>query len=439
MALGLAAQWSCFSGSGFGSNATSPYLMVLPQVVQLRAPTLGGTTSFRLEAIATDASGQSTSPGTLTWTSNPVGATFVSMGAETIVTLPLSIAPGDVVRLNATNGTDDGYALVLVTSPPTPANDEVRAEIVVGDGPTVLLHSGAVGSGCSSDLLRAFVGSAPLGNWTSDGACDRYEGDVFSVSRRPILVQPMPWTTEQDVVDASAAEGVIQIPLRVIMGVPVADRAAAKSDLDFQLSLAEGAFHDMRVGISLPPSLGTTVFSPAPVGPTDPDGLTLRKCEEVAGLNSTLLPDPLKLNVYVIKALDNWPFRGYFCMPNVVLLWRGNALSTTLVHELGHAMGLMAPWWGHVDKVFGFSTDNVMFESAGTGSGYAERTRLTLGQAYRMHVDGRSWLKRPPDLSDGPNICPCDPYLATKCPPLRTDVRPMPSAAPPPLPVGTCP
>ena len=429
LALGLAVQWSCSSGSGYGFNASSPYLMVLPQVVQLRAPS-SGTISFRLEAIATDASGQSTSTGTLTWTSNPVGATFVSTGAETIVTLPLSIAPGDVIRLNATNGTDDGYALVLVTSPPAQVNDEVRAEIVVDDDPTLLLHSGAVGSGCSSDLLRAFVGSAPLGNWTSDGACDRYEGDVFSVSRRPLLVQPMPWTTGQDVVDASAAEKAYQLPLKVIFSVPTADRAAAVSELNGSLLLAEGVFHDMRIGISFPPMLTTKIFA---------DNFELRTCEQVALLEQTLLPDPAALNVYVLKSLADWPYRGLFCPPNVLLVWRGLAVGTTLVHEFGHALGLTAPWWGHVDNVFGFSTDNVMSATAGSGSGYAERTRLTLGQAYRMHVDGRSWLKRSPDLSDGPNICPCDPYLATKCPPLRTDVRPMPSATPPPLPEAACP
>ena len=140
--------------------------------------------------------------------------------------------------------------------------------------------------------------------------------------------------------------------------------------------------------------------------------------------------------MYFVDHLEN-DLRGVFCAPNVILLSFRAAVSTSFVHEVSHLLGLVAQDFGHTDTLFGFQRDNVMSGTTGTGAGADMRFRLTLGQVYRMHVDGRSWLRRAADGAPGPFVCPCDPYSEARCPVLSRDVAPVSGTPTAPY-SGTC-
>jgi hypothetical protein len=56
------------------------------------------------------------------------------------------------------------------------------------------------------------------------------------------------------------------------------------------------------------------------------------------------------------------------------------------VHEIGHALGLTRPHWGHADKIKGLYPENVMNDGAAIAG------HLSLGQIAHMHADDISWL-----------------------------------------------
>jgi hypothetical protein len=135
------------------------------------------------------------------------------------------------------------------------------------------------------------------------------------------------------------------------------------------------------------------------------------------------------INVYLVSQEVSTDSKGKWCwgptlrrLTNVIRYQR-DAVVTTLAHELGHMFSLHVPWGnppgehvGHVDRFAGFAHDNVMFAMADLNS-TAARTRLSVGQVYRMHFDRRSWLA-PPTPAD----CGCDPYTSG-CGYLSRDTR----------------
>jgi hypothetical protein len=106
-----------------------------------------------------------------------------------------------------------------------------------------------------------------------------------------------------------------------------------------------------------------------------------------------------------------------------------------LIHELGHAFGLIEPGDGHVGWLSGIpgtGSSNIMYKSS-AGSGDS----ITLGQAFRMSLETFSWLNTPRPsgktvrgqwasglaIPAPPVSCPCATYDAPgQCPELGLTV-----------------
>ncbi len=416
----------CNQGLAFLNLRQPPYLLILPEVVQVRATAPGTPLSFRLTVVSEDATGAPLDPGVLTWSASTTAPTIVGTKSDAIVTMPGGLSPGQVIKLTVTNGTLTGTAFVAVVASAVAPTDQVSATYVAGDLPAVAMLSGEYASDCDYDRITSFVSSAPLREINGSSGCLRAEANVFTESTRPLLRHPMSWSTNQDMVTAVDAGPPIRIPLQVVLGVDLIHQDSAKKFVDAGLLATESDLRNARAGIVFPPTMQTTIRQLLPS--------TFDQCSQIPNLPTNVAPDPQKLNIYYIERIDGIN-RGYFCEPNVILISRNWAVSTTIPHEFGHALGLIAPDTGHINRVHGFASDNVMFVNPGSAAGLDGRERLTLGQVYRMHVDGRSWIKRNADLSQGPNICPCDPYATATCPALSTDVRPVLSPKPTPPPV----
>jgi hypothetical protein len=161
--------------------------------------------------------------------------------------------------------------------------------------------------------------------------------------------------------------------------------------------------------------------------------ILLADCGEGDALTSQYdLPDVL--NVYYVNGMYGLKGRtcaGVNARPWDVLYVGYDLHSTSsLVHELGHTLGLMLPGQGHSDMLARLDISNVMngWDDDGEPGG---RRRLSVGQVFRMNADAGSWINRAVDGGGNlvreiaaPRIpCQCgstDPL--GPCPTLATDV-----------------
>jgi hypothetical protein len=109
-----------------------------------------------------------------------------------------------------------------------------------------------------------------------------------------------------------------------------------------------------------------------------------------------------------------------------VIFLDDDATFVTLLHEIGHALSLSRPHWGHTNLIKGLFPDNVMARGA-TIAGH-----LSLGQIVRMHAESASWLNATTGVgsvrsrqmpSAFTTACSCPGDSATlDCPQVDTDV-----------------
>lgn len=163
-------------------------------------------------------------------------------------------------------------------------------------------------------------------------------------------------------------------------------------------------------------------------------------CGNVAKIKAFGLPiyDPDRLNVYYVEDISG-DAGGYTCTvqgaPNIIFIDDDQSSDFTLAHEIGHALGLDRPAWGHTDTFKGFYQDvgghrlNVMDHLADTP------TYFSLGQVARMSLSDASWLnavtpagsvraRQAAALGAMPVMacgCPED-NAATDCPAMNTDI-----------------
>jgi hypothetical protein len=203
---------------------------------------------------------------------------------------------------------------------------------------------------------------------------------------------------------------------------PTHDDCRRLADL---LGTANGVFQTNRVGVTLTwdrfigALLDGAITCPEIQNFIDPDGTGPQDDRWTSGA----------VNLYLVAQEVSTDSKGKWCWgPTLrrqtnVIRYQRDAVASTLSHELGHMFALHVPWGsppeehvGHVDRFAGFAHDNVMFAFADLNS-TASRTRLSLGQVYRMHFDRRSWL-----AAGTPVDCACDPY-ASSCGHLSRDTR----------------
>jgi hypothetical protein len=314
-------------------------------------------------------------------------------------------------------------------------SDRLIVRVVAGTGGDHALASSHVipsvaaifdnGAGCPPDSTYAFLERANLGDRQS--ACSSRRVIVFSASRPPMDWTNPAWTNAVDGIDARSG-ALRDVPVQVWnLSVP-GDRVGAASDrMKELLTAASGLFANNRVGLKF--------TWDAVIHPLTSSARTCRELHALINPDNEGDPDPSMwgsavINVYWV-GFDATDSRAKHCWgpaeawpKNVIRIeMTEDVLSHSLAHELGHVLGQYVPWglsnqhMGHVDEFKGFAKDNMMYGNVNFGT-TAARTRLSLGQVFRMHFDPRSWLALPLTT----NECGCDPY-ASICSRLSRDTR----------------
>jgi hypothetical protein len=202
----------------------------------------------------------------------------------------------------------------------------------------------------------------------------------------------LPWTNSTgDVLTPALPAGRLRVPVTFWLSDPTINNADYQTKLtSLDLPAAEDFLLTARTGLRLTNSTNAD---------TPPDIVMV---SSLIGSGCTSTPDIVAsttvfrvdhINVYVIDKLDaTGVVLGRNCAENGaanVIFVDDNANFVTLVHEIGHGLGLMRPQWGHSNKVSGMHNGNFMW------SGASAPIHATLGQIARMHADTQSWLNKP--------------------------------------------
>lgn len=346
--------------------------------------------------------------------------------------------------------------------------------------PEVVLVRGANATtgGCLVFEPLAFAGAGFLGDITSQTACSLDRSLLFSPSTESLLRKP-PWGPNAEMLNFDsppvfggpideAIEGPIEVQVSIWIATPgtgLKDRA-----LD-QLALANEIFEENRVGMLFVPRTIDGEQGPFVIRDLEVSTSEFERCKKVnldeyfqdtaagIGADARYKKD---LNIFYASLPTN--VRAEVCPPGpptaaygrVIYVNAGYEAYTSLAHELGHALSLRWPLGGHTHElgevIGGFDSSNLMWSTSDDDAAEG-RVHVSLGQAFRMNVDVRSWVNqgtRDPTQTGSPRIrdvaeptedCMCqDPYADTSepCPRLSADIRSV-STAQPAVSLGTCP
>lgn len=422
---------------------------IVPTRVVVGADPVHATT-FSLEARLW--SGKSTDPVSivesdgyvLQWTTSETWLKLVSTsGLRATFELPAGTGPSRTAFVQVSAGgvtTTPGAEIVV--DPDGTDMDRVTANYAPGGPPDALVVNGdrtTPSDPCVS--VSAFVGRTAVDPLV--GACSHddpsWGAAVLSADHAMVLVPPA-WTPGSDpVVDAAAQQGpVLALPVAVrVMVAPdpldLIDPATLRDSVlkiaKQDIATANSLLAESRAGIRL----DTLPSVKVPVA----DTVGFLSCSE--GEAATAAHDaPGALNVYYVNGLGK--ARGLACdrsenrSQNVIYIGWDKQSGTSLVHEVGHTLGLTLPVMGHIDTIRGLDRTNIM-ASGDFDTDPGGRRRLTVGQVFRMNTDSASWLNwasNPPGDATQPvrqstlwPRCRCgadDPLGG--CPSLGDDIAP---------------
>jgi hypothetical protein len=291
---------------------------------------------------------------------------------------------------------------------------------------------------CMNDLLlhgtglRVISGNATATN--SLGASCPLASLVLATDRAPFFTNAAAdfnWSAMLgDVFEPPMPDVKLKLPIRIIISDPELlmndpfdlDKTELIADIEeSELPLANLALHDSYSGITLVDEGG----GPPQITINDGVEAILKKgCGNAAAIRAnTAIYSADRINVYYIDKVQNeegvsagagWEKAGYTCntsdAPNIIFIDHNGHTASTLAHEIGHALGLITPAWGHSDRYL-----NVYFDGAGrplnimsdASSLYddgeylpADPQYFSVGQVSRMHLGNTSWLNMS-SASDG--------------------------------------
>jgi len=338
-----------------------------------------------LVATVADCFGHGLNAAGVTWTSGDL--TVATVGDDGVVT---AAGVGETA-ITATSEGVSGVTKVTVTggsgSPGT--DDEVLLAGGVS-GKAVVLADGRFADGgtpaCTNDFLKTGTTSVvPLGgNMMTPGSCAASELVVFSPGHAVFYATDpaeVPWTDMLG--DQATATLQSPIDVEVIFWV---ETGITNSFVGGQYADAQTALADNHTGLQLVPAAAPLIQSVSA-------GAVGTGCSSVGVAKANGKYDAERLNVYVVHAIDSGEW-GLYCyqhgVPNALYLDGDVSGPNTLLHELGHAFGLIEPWDGHVGGLSGIPGDgssNIMWKTD-TGAG----KEITLGQAFRMSLGTLSWV-----------------------------------------------
>ena len=352
---------------------------IIPHSVQLPSNWQGTLTVELLDpwgyAITPDASMN------ITWTSADPRRVTVESPSPGVARLTAIVADPDSVAIAVSAGgkADTAYVRVLpaagagarpggVSAPQTPLsvwNRLLRRE----------------GSGLWQGEAVAFRSSA-----TVPGLDTSRTLSLFALGKA-VAVVPPPGPAVA-FVDGATPPGPGQVALAAALRVPVRIWNASDAAIDLEeLKNARQIFALQLTGIELLADGGVGQLGPVSLIPAD--------CAKLAQLFPVAYraTDPV---VHVFYVSDLGGHRGYACEPDPAGSARAVLIATvrspsTLAHELGHALGLWAPEYGHANTLTGYDQHNVMWMGALDVS-EVTRSAFSLPQAFRLSVDAKAFV-----------------------------------------------
>ncbi|MCC7052742.1 MAG: hypothetical protein IT355_05705 [Gemmatimonadaceae bacterium] len=299
----------------------------------------------------------------------------------------------------------------------------------------ITTQDAAGSAACSGDVLAQGIGIAELAqNALPTGHCT--SGVAVFTARHAIAysldASTLPWTASfGDVHHVTLPP----LPLRVPVRVFVASTEEVTA-METQLTAAQQAYDHSHAGIEFVDSESGGEVQ-MEVATAEQLAVIGGDCSSVAEIRrSPTLYAPGRLNVYAVLGDDSQE-QGVTCAvelaPEIILMKPDASAHNTLAHEIGHALGLLRPVFGHTNPLAGFTKSNIM-RFAGT---LEPNAYFSIGQVTRMTFDGISWVNRP-SAADGSSLrkrlaptgespfttaCGCPETAATAtCPALNKDI-----------------
>ena len=324
----------------------------------------------------------------------------------------------------------------------------------------------ASGSHCENDLLKAGHGGVaiPENALALSSGTSSCPGSVavFSEGRALSFMSDataLPWTNDVgDVYDATRPPRLLRVPVTFWMTGMSAKDAVRETILTVHLAKANDLLRSSMTGLEL--VADETTGGPPTVGDADAIGAAGSigtGCSNVESIKANgAIYDPNRLNVYYVNdalgASNGYTCGGSGALNIIFVYWGGGKPKVgTLAHEVGHALGLDRPDWGHTNILGGFYKDasgerlNVMYSLADTP------TYFSVGQAAQMNFGVESFLnasvagssvrsRQAGELGAMPVfVCGCPENTATAdCAALNRDIARTGTMTPPPTDVLAC-
>lgn len=311
-----------------------------------------------------------------------------------------------------------------------------------GARPSIVLADVTIQGDCREDQEYAIAGGTFIfPGMRAECAPSGFEAAVFSSLGRARLYPTRPdWPKPARSLPANDLGNIILGPRPTMEVVfwkwakhPKAGGDLWK-DMEDELELAQDIFDRGRVGVELKPMFRRSADQgDQKTIPYDSATCTGPISNLLKSLTQNEISASSSRRIHVIygqkvQLPGGTGARGGHCywmptrLPAVVISASGKS-PTTLAHELGHLMGMhqrSLALDGHTGPIASIDPSNLMDEHEDPSKA-GNRSWLTLGQAYRMAFDLRSWLNR---VAPGPRTkcCQQNPYSNRPCPDLWLDI-----------------
>jgi hypothetical protein len=280
--------------------------------------------------------------------------------------------------------------------PASTADVTVTLTGLMAGSPALLLYSGREGTECVEYKPYVVSNSVVLDDVSYDEDCPveitafAPEIGAYGNNVDPSVPGDETWLTDAIATGALTIvmPGQTSLPLKIWLVADAGDIGGVEDLRDRLLDKAFPVLATYAAGVTL--DTASSILNPSGI----PD-----RCSDAGTIaGNPAIYDGSKLNVYFIKHYSGVVngSDGYNCWmeshPEIMFVsWNNDDVTDpTLVHELGHALGLMhprIPLGGHTYGISGFGASNLMATNS-------DVTEITVGQLYAMNFGGDSWMNR---------------------------------------------